>query len=228
LPLTYFPGGSNRRIPFILRKMRENTTIKIIVGFLAILAIVVSIYARFTPLFPADLYLTLHLQSFDNHFLLSVMKWVSFIFSGWSSVLVVITIGILVWWRIGRLEAILIPTGGLLTLANTALKLAINRPRPSAELIQVLSSEQDNTFPSGHAFFAIVILGLLAYFIFINLKNHTLRLLALVGLIALILLIGTSRVYLGAHWPSDVIGGYIIGGVLLTVLIWFHRAWKVH
>ena len=156
------------------------------------------------------------------------MKWVSFIFSGWSSVLVVITIGILVWWRIGRLEAILIPIGGLLTLVNIALKLVINRPRPSAELIQVLSPEQDNTFPSGHAVFAIVILGLLAYFIFINLKNHTLRMLALVGLIALILLIGTSRVYLGVHWPSDVIGGYIIGGILLTVLIWFHHAWKVH
>jgi len=206
--------------------MRKNTKHKIIVGFLAILALIVSIYARFTPLFPGDLYLTLHLQSFDNHFLLSVMQWVSFIFSGWSSVLVVITTGILVWWRIGRLEAILIPVGGLLTLVNTALKLAVNRPRPSADLIHVLSPEQNNTFPSGHAFFAVVILGLLAYFIFINLKNHTLRMVALVGLIALILLIGTSRVYLGVHWPSDVIGGYLTGGVLLTGLIWFHHAWK--
>jgi len=192
------------------------------------LALIVSIYAWFTPLLPGDLYLTLHLQSFNNHFLLSVMRWVSFIFSGWSSVLVVITIGILVWWRIGRLEAILIPVGGLLTLVNTALKLAINRQRPSADLIHVLSPEQNNSFPSGHAFFAIVLLGLLAYFIFINLKNRTLRMVALVGLIALVLLIGTSRVYLGAHWSSDVIGGYLIGGVLLTALIWFHHTWKAH
>ena len=206
--------------------MPENTKFKLIVGFLAILALVISIYARFAPRFPGDLCLTLRLQSFDNHFLLSFMDYVSFIFGGWSSVLVVVIIGILVWWRIGRLEAIMIPVGGLITLVNTALKLAINRPRPSADLVHVLSSEQGNGFPSGHAFFAILILGLTAYFIFINLKNRVLRMLVLAGLIVLILLTGTSRVYLGVHWPSDVIGGYLIGGVFLTALIWFHRTWK--
>ena len=156
------------------------------------------------------------------------MQWVSFIFGGWHSALVVIVIGILVWWRIGRLEAILIPVTGLLTLVNTALKLAIKRPRPSADLAQVLSREQDNGFPSGHAFFAILVFGLLAYFIFITVKNLSLRAIFLVGLVTLILLTGTSRVYLGVHWPSDVIGGYLIGGALLTALIWFHQAWKAH
>jgi len=204
----------------------ENTRFKLIVGFLAISALVISIYARFVPRFPGDLYLTLRLQSFDNHFLLSFMDYVSFIFGGWSSVLVVVATGIVVWWRIGRLEAIMIPVGGLLTLVNTALKLVINRPRPSAALVHVLSREQGNGFPSGHAFFAILILGLTAYFICINLKNRVLRMLVLAGLIALIFLIGISRVYLGVHWPSDVIGGYLIGGVFLTALIWFHRTWK--
>lgn len=142
--------------------------------------------------------------------------------------LVVIATGIFVWWRIGRLEAITILVGGLITLVNTALKLAINRPRPSADLVHVLSPEQGNGFPSGHAFFAILILGLTAYFISINLKNRVLRMLVLAGLIVLILLVGTSRVYLGVHWPSDVIGGYLIGGVFLAGLIWFHRTWKAH
>lgn len=208
--------------------MPENTKFKLIVGSLAILALVISIYARLTPRFPSDLYLTLRLQSFNNHLILSTMECISFIFGGWSSVLVVVAIGIVVWWRIGRLEAIMIIMGGLITLVDTALKLAINRPRPSADLVHVLSPEQGNGFPSGHAFFAILILGLTAYFISINLKNRVLRMLVLAGLIALILLIGTSRVYLGVHWPSDVIGGYLIGGVFLTALIWFHRTWKAH
>ncbi|MCX5998937.1 MAG: phosphatase PAP2 family protein [Chloroflexi bacterium] len=149
-------------------------------------------------------------------------------FGGRYAALVVVIICVFVWWRIGRLEAILIAVAGLLTLVNTALKLAIDRHRPSADLIRVLSREQDNGFPSGHAFLAIVILGLLAYFIFTSVKNHTLRTVVLIGLIALILLIGTSRVYLGVHWPSDVIGGYLIGGVLLTALIWLHQDWKAH
>lgn len=208
--------------------MPENTKFKLIVGSLAILALVISIYARFAPRFPGDLYLTLRLQSFNNHLILSTMECISFIFGGWSSVLVVVIIGILAWWRIGRLEAIMILVGGLITLLDTALKLAINRPRPSADLVHVLSSEQGNGFPSGHAFFAILILGLTAYFISINLKNRVLRMLVLAGLIALILLIGTSRVYLGVHWPSDVIGGYLIGGVFLIALIWVHRTWKAH
>ena len=85
---------------------------------------------------------------------------------------------------------------------------------------------QSNGFPSGHAMFSIMVLGLLAYFIFINVKNHILRTVILIGLVALILLIGVSRVYLGVHWPSDVVGGYIIGGALLTGLIWFYRTRK--
>jgi undecaprenyl-diphosphatase len=206
----------------------ENTKFKLIVGLLAILALVISIYARLAPKFPGDLCLTLWLQSFDNHLVLSIMECISFIFGGWSAALVVVAIGIVVWWRIGRLEAIIILVGGLITLVNTALKLAIDRPRPSADLVHVLSPEQGNGFPSGHAFFVILILGLTAYFIFINLKNRVLRILVLAGLIALILLTGISRVYLGVHWPSDVIGGYLIGGVFLTALIRFHRTWKAH
>ena len=208
--------------------MSENTKFKLVVGFLVILALAISIYARFAPRFPGDLCLTLWLQSFNNHFIFSAMECISFIFGGWFSVLVVVAIGIVVWWRIGRLEAIMILVGELITLVNTALKLAINRPRPSAALVHVLSPEQGNGFPSGHAFFAILILGLTAYFIFSNLKNGVLRMLVLAGLIALILLIGISRVYLGVHWPSDVIGGYLIGGIFLTVFIWFHRTWKAH
>jgi len=206
--------------------MQKNTKYKIIVGLLATVSLIMSIFAWFIKQFPGDLYWTLRLQSFHNNFLLSIMKGASFIFGGWFSIVVVIVIGILVWWRIGKLEAILITVAGMLSLVNTVLKLIIGRQRPPANLVQVFYPMQTNGFPSGHAMFSIMVLGLLAYFIYINMKNHILRTVVLLGLIALILLIGTSRVYLGVHWPSDVIGGYLIGGALLTALIWFYQTRK--
>lgn len=201
----------------------KDAKFKLIVGFLAVLALVVCIYARLTPIFPGDLYITVRLQSFNSDLLLSTMQYISFIFGGWSSALLVVVIGIIVWWRIGRLEAIMIPVAGLIALLDGAFKLAIGRPRPSAVLVHVSAPEQGYGFPSGHAFFVILVLGLTAYFLSLNVKRRSLRILALASLAVLILLVGTSRVYLGVHWPSDVLGGYLIGGVFLTALIWFHQ-----
>jgi undecaprenyl-diphosphatase len=207
-------------------KGARDVKLKLILACLAALTLAVSIYARFTLMFPGDLNLTVRLQAFSSHLLFLTMQYTSFVFGGWRAALLVIVIGAVVWWRIGRLEGILIPVAGLITLVNTAFKLAIGRPRPSSDLVHILAPEQGNGFPSGHAFFAILILGLTAYFISANLKTHNLRTVALTGLVALILLVGASRVYLGVHWPSDVVGGYLIGGVLLAALISFYRSWR--
>jgi membrane-associated phospholipid phosphatase len=206
--------------------MPENNKFKLILGCLALVALATFICARLASIFPGDLWLTLQLQSFHSHVFLSIMHCVSFIFGDWRSALLVVAIAGVTWWRIGRLEAIMIVAAGLITLVNDAFKMLINRPRPSPDLVDVLCTAEGNGFASGHAFFAILLLGLTAYFISINARNRVLRRLALAGLIVLILLVGISRVYLGAHWPSDVIGGYLIGGAFLTALIWFHRTWK--
>jgi len=140
--------------------------------------------------------------------------------------LVVGFIALLAWWKMGRKELFLILGGGLFSLAAVILKIVIGRPRPAVNLVQILSLEQGNGFPSGHAISAILILGLTAYLCWISIENRTARMVILVVLVLLILLIGISRVYLGVHWPSDVIGGYLIGGTLLILLIWMYRYWK--
>lgn len=206
--------------------MKENTKLKLTIGSLATLALVMSIGARFLPRFPGDLSLILWLQSFDNHLMLLIMAGISFLFGDWCSVILVVVTTIVIWWRVGRFAALMIIAGGLITLTNTALKQAINRPRPSADLVDVFTPLQSNGFPSGHAFFAILLLGLTGYFAYTYLTNRALRVLVPTGLAAVALMVGTSRIYLGVHWPSDVIGGYVIGGVFLAALIWFHRTWE--
>ena len=68
-------------------KMYSHTKLKLTFGFLVILSIILSIYARFTTQFPGDLYLTLHLQSIGNTFIISVLQGVSFISKVWYLIL---------------------------------------------------------------------------------------------------------------------------------------------
>jgi undecaprenyl-diphosphatase len=198
----------------------------IILGILAISAITVSLLAHWVPLFPHDLQIILFLQSFANPLLTSIMVWTSNLFTSWPAALMVTGIGLLIGWRLGRKEGILIWVAGLISVINQAFKILINRPRPSPEQVQIIGINHGNGYPSGHTFFATIILGIIAYLLFTHLKQKNLRILSLILIILIILLVGTSRIYLGAHWPSDVLGGYIFGGLFLTLLIWSSRWWK--
>jgi undecaprenyl-diphosphatase len=203
---------------------QQSNMLKILIICLTLLALSASIWARFAPQLPEDLRLVIFIQSYQSEPFRSVMEWFSNMFGGWRAASLVIGISLIVWWRAGIREAILFPAGALLWFINEALKFLIGRPRPSSDQVLVLVSDTNNGFPSGHSFFAILILGLLAYVLFIKLKHRSVKILSLTILVFGVLLVGLSRIYLGAHWPSDVIGGYLFGGLFLTFLIWFHQA----
>ncbi len=196
------------------------------IAVLAVISLVMCIGAHWEPRFPGDLRLTLLFQSVDGEPLTFVMEWVSRLFGMSQATVLVIVSAFVLWQWLGRLEAGLILTTGLSPLVYSILKLAVNRPRPSPDLVDVFVTEKGSGFPSGHAFFAVVFLGLLTYFVFTHVRKRGVRVPALFGLLTLILLIGASRVYLGAHWASDVLGGYMVGAVFLAVLVWLHREWK--
>jgi membrane-associated phospholipid phosphatase len=198
----------------------------VIIGVLASLSIALSLYAHWVPIFPRDLYLTLLLQSFNNKPLTLVMMWTSWAFGDWRAALLVIGAGLLVWWKLGRFASIMILIAGLISFLNEGFKDAVNRPRPSPEEVQIIGINHGSGYPSGHTFLATIFLGMLAFLLFTRLKNRLLRILSLVVLIPLALLVGTSRIYLGAHWPSDVYGGYVIGALFLTLLIWGYEWWR--
>ena len=94
-------------------------------------------------------------------------------------------------------------------LLSTVLKISFRRARP--ELWPALATEETYSFPSGHATLATVFYGGLAAVAFHLSPNRAVRAGALAGAGVLVAGIGTSRVYLGAHWTTDVLGGTLLG-----------------
>ena len=128
----------------------------------------------------------------------------------------------LVLWKIHlRLEALM--TAGLsLTslLVRRLIQQIVHRPRPSKLLVHVDTQKKTPSFPSGHATASTAIWGWLTTLIMLLLPGSRLRKGSLAVVPALvILLVGPSRIYLGEHWATDVLGGYLLGNISLGVAL---------
>lgn len=117
-----------------------------------------------------------------------------------------------------RFEAALLAAGfGAGEALVWVLKLSWGRPRPAPAL--AMGPVSGAAFPSNHAFSSLVLFGLLAYFAGKGLRSPTKRGHLFAGVGVLVVAVGLSRLYLGAHWLSDVLGGYALGGIWLTALV---------
>ncbi len=95
---------------------------------------------------------------------------------------------------------------------NTALKLAFARPRPTVFPFRISGiGESASSFPSGHAMSSVVVYGTLAYLVARLEPTRRMRRATLAFAVVLVLLVGASRLYLGVHYPSDVLAGYVAG-----------------
>ena len=100
------------------------------------------------------------------------------------------------------------------TILNILLKNIIQRPRPDDFR---LISETGYSFPSGHSMVSMAFYGFLIYLSIKYLKNRKLKVILITSLSILIILIGISRIYLGVHYTSDVIAGFLISACYLIV-----------
>ena len=94
-------------------------------------------------------------------------------------------------------------------------------------LVDVTGQFNHESFPSGHVVFYIHFFGFLFFLSYVLLRRGRLRRAALVLTGFLISIIGVSRVYLGAHWPSDVVGAYLAGGLWLMLMIEVYRRLEI-
>lgn len=193
-------------------------------------AVILSWIAQRTQFFPGDMSITARLQRQRQPWFHRFMFWVSEI--GFWQISVPQCIGVAgIFWALRfRLEAIFILLTTSSNILNAIVKRMIKRPRPTKELVTVVRVLNEPSFPSGHVMHYTNFYGLLIYLLATNWRSGKLRN-TLIGICTgLIVCIGPSRIYLGAHWPSDVMAGYIYGGLwfggimalYLRIKAWLH------
>lgn len=105
-------------------------------------------------------------------------------------------------------------------IINIFLKSFYSRPRPGLDSLII---ENSYSYPSFHAMSSFVLYSAIAFIIYKSTKNRNFSIIISILFGLLILLIGLSRIYLGVHYPSDVIAGYLGGFIWILVLIIFQR-----
>ena len=104
----------------------------------------------------------------------------------------------------------------IITVLNQLLKRIVQRPRPTEYRIV---EESGYSFPSGHSMVSMAFYGYLIYLIYKYVKNKYLKWISIILLSILICSIGISRIYLGVHYTSDVLGGFFISISYLIIYI---------
>ncbi len=152
----------------------------------------------------------------------------AFTILGNGPVLLGVSVPALVWlWRARK------PVGGTLLVAailghilNVALKALVNRPRPgAADEVDKLFETHGSSFPSGHAMTAVMFFGFLAVLIEVHVRSRPLRRVLITLTSFLALGICLSRVYLGNHFTSDIVGGIAAGLLFLFTWVVAYRRW---
>ncbi len=185
------------------------------------LAISLSYAAARFPVLPFDLKSYEELREEASPLFDRLMEGVSSL--GEPAIAIALTAIAMVAFAIRRkwLEAIFILAATSGALLAFVLKELIHRTRPfplNQNATGLIQSINEYSYPSGHVLFFVVFFGFFAYLAWIHFSGRA-RVIVIAICGALILLIGPSRVFLGAHWASDVLGSYIIGAIWLFVLI---------
>ena len=183
-----------------------------------------AFFASQTNYWPADLAITLAVQSirfapFDWIMrFLTVIGFAPQVLLFWSLSILFLYITGLKWEALVALFAV-----GEASVLGGVVKLLVNRPRPDAPGVTIIDKLADTSFPSGHVLFYVAFVGFLWFLTYTLLKPSWRRTLLLWGFGAVVALGGLSRIYMGEHWPSDVLGSYLIGSVCLGLSIELYR-----
>ena len=124
--------------------------------------------------------------------------------------------------KLALFVAVSIPAGSLL---NTLLKESFTRPRP--DIVPHATSAALSSFPSGHAMMSAIVFLTLGALLSLATENTRIKIYILFWSVFLTVIVGISRLYLGVHWPTDIIAGWIAGGTwAILCLLVGHRIFR--
>lgn len=174
--------------------------------------------------FAVDLSITRAVQTIHFAWFTSFMESVSFIGYGPQMFVLVAAVSALLFIIGLRWESVVaLASAAGSTGLGQLIKIVVHRPRPGASLVNVFQQLNSYSFPSGHVLVYTAYFGLLFFLSYTLLKPSILRTVLLVILGSLVGLIGISRIYVGDHWASDVIGAYLLGSLWLVLCVSIYR-----
>ena len=197
-----------------LRRVRPGRA-SLVIGAVGIIAVVSALAAAFDT-FPGDTGALERFQDQRNSWLDDAARMASFV-AGLLVVIISILVAAILLWLVRRkadsavMLLVFVPEA-----INLALKELVGRPRPDFAVL--VSPPTSHSFPSGHALHSMLFFGLLILVAGDAIKTPWIRI-PVQGVLGMaILACGASRVYLGVHWPSDVLGGFLVGALFLVGL----------
>ena len=187
---------------------------------LTILFLLLTALVYLLPTTFIDLEFSEEVQEYNHPLLDGLMKGVSWF--GEQKVAISLALATaLVFLLLGyRWEALFLSLTLLSSVINFGLKLLVDRPRPTDDLVRIVVEAQNNSFPSGHTVFYVTFFGFLVFLMY-RLRQFPQAVRWGIGGVSLVLILAVpfSRVYLGAHWFSDVAAGFMLGLISLIGLI---------
>lgn len=135
---------------------------------------------------------------------------------GGAIILIVVTIALFISIKNKKIRLSIFSNLVIITILNQLLKRILQRPRPTEYRI---IEETGYSFPSGHSMISMAFYGYLIYLIYKYVKNKYIKWISIILLSILICVIGISRIYLGVHYTSDVLGGFLISISYLIIYI---------
>ena len=181
--------------------------------------LILAVFAKQYSYFSVDLQLSQALQTIHNSLFSDTMNLVSELGDDFNLVIIIGLAVTLLYFAGLKLEALKIALFSLTgALIGTLTKWIVSRPRPDSGLVNIQAVISDKSFPSLHVLLFTIFFGYLCYLSIYKIKTGWLKILIASVSVFLIITIGLSRIYLGAHWASDVLGGYLLGAIFISLL----------